>query len=171
MLRSNKKNTRNTDSSGVEWDHVKAISAGWIYADSILGLDGRGGGAAGGRTLAGTRAKDATEYGTSNYEDSDGNTELDPVADLFLRWLRWGDITRGSIVVWVTRTVRGVSVDRRVVGSHYRRWAGGAASSKRETRKRRRRGEGLKSRKRTNKQYPADVVCHCLFCFVSSCHA
>lgn len=73
-----------TDSSGIERDHVKAISAGRIYADCTLGLDSGAGSAASRRALASPRAKDATEYGTSNYKHSDRDTELDPVTNRLL---------------------------------------------------------------------------------------
>lgn len=101
---------RDTDGSGVEWEHVKTISAGWIYTDSILGLDGGSGSAAGRSVFASARAKNATEDGPRNYKDSDGDTKLDPAADLFLRRLWRSDITGGCVVVWVTRAVRGGSV-------------------------------------------------------------
>jgi len=90
---------KNTDSSGVEREHVKTISARWKYTDSVLGLDGGSGSAAGRSVLgvlaAGTRTKNATQNGTNNYKDSNGDTELDPIADLFLLWLWWSDITGG----------------------------------------------------------------------------
>lgn len=107
---------RNTDSSWVEGEQVKTVGARWKYADSILGLDGRGGsgstsGTAGRCVLAGTRAKDTTKHSTSNHEDSDGDTKFDPVAGLLLGWLMWSDVTGGRVVVRVTRAVWNVSVD------------------------------------------------------------
>lgn len=88
---------RDTDCSGVEREHVKTISASWKYADSILSLDGGGdsSSAGGRRALAGTRAKNATKNGTNNDKDTDRDTKLDPVADRFLLWLLWSDITSG----------------------------------------------------------------------------
>lgn len=79
--------TRNTNGRRVEREHVKTISAGWVYANGVLSLDGGGGGRAtvGPRVvLASAGAENTTKYSTNDDKDPDGNTKLDPVADTFL---------------------------------------------------------------------------------------